>query len=625
MIPRKASLIILAWNRWDLTQRCLETLRRTDLPDAEVIVVDNGSTDETPRELERLDWVRTVRLPENTGYVRGNNAGIEAADPDSDIVLLNNDVEFPQRDWLGRLRAAAYAADDVGIVGCRLVLPNGRLLHAGTYVLPDTLWGQQIGGLEQDFGQYARVRDVQGIVFAVAYLRRDLVSLIGGLCLDFQSYFEDTDYCLRAAGAGFRTVLCGDVTLVHDQHGSSGSEAATLGLFRRSQATFRKKWEKRLRDAEGPELLWQSVMTLPGGYAESSKALVHGLVRCGARPLYRYAYGVGTPFPFAEPPSTGDYLLEVVRQRSVPARPDVAVVYAQGDVFGRNPGRVQVGYTMLEVDGFPADWVRQANEMDEVWAPTEFNREGLLASGVTRPIHVMPLGVDPDHFHPGIRGIPSPHGELVFLASFEWGERKAPELLLRAFNETFSAREPVRLVAKIQNKDPGVRVKEAIRALGLRSAGGRISYLLNQALPYHQLGALYRSADCFVSASRGEGWGMPALEAMACGLPVIATDWGGHTAFVHEGVAYPLRIRGTTPARAKCPYYRGFRWADPDPEHLRHLLRHVYENREEARARGLAAAREVHARWTWDLAAARIVERVRVLTGDVGGAHVRDR
>jgi GT2 family glycosyltransferase len=615
MSVRKASLIVLAWNRWQLTRRCLETLRRTDLGDAEVIVVDNGSTDETPEELERLPWVRVVRLPENTGYVRGNNAGIQAADPDSDLVLLNNDVEFHQRDWLDRLRACAHASDDIGIVGCRLTLPDGRLLHAGSYILPDTLWGQQIGGLEKDLGQYTRCRDVQGIVFAVAYLRREVLRAIGGLSTDFHSYFEDTDYCLRAADCGFRTVVCGEVTLVHAQHGSSGSESATLPMFRRSQATFRRKWEAELRRREGPEFLWQSVMTLPGGYAESSKALVHAFVRRGARPLYRYAYGLETPFPYSEPASTGDYLLEVVRQRAVPRNPDVAVVYAQGDVFARNPGRCRVGYTMLEVDGFPAEWVRQAQEMDEVWTPTEFNRQGLLDSGLRRPVEVMPLGVDPDHFHPGIRGFPNPNDEFVFLVNLEWGERKAPELVLRAFSETFSQREPVRLVAKVSNVDPSVDVRAAVRALGLGDQGGRISYLLNQALPYHQLGSLYRSADCFVSASRGEGWGMPVLEALACGLPVIATDWGGHTAYLHQRIAYPLRVKGTRPARARCPYYAGFRWADPDEEHLRHLLRHVFEHREEARLRGTAAAAEVQAHWTWDLAAERIVRRVQELGG----------
>ena len=106
---------------------------------------------------------------------------------------------------------------------------------------------------------------------------------------------------------------------------------------------------------------------------------------------------------------------------------------------------------------------------------------------------------------------------------------------------------------------------------------------------------------------------MPLMEAMACGLPAIATDWGAHREFVHEGIAYPLRVRGTVPAVAKCPYYEGFSWADPDPEHLRFLLREVYENREEARRRGRAAAREMAERWTWDATAERIVERLQVI------------
>lgn len=613
MSIRKATLIVLAWNHWELTRRCLETLRETDLPDAEILVVDNGSRDETPSELQRIRGIRVITLPENTGFVRGNNAGIAAASPDSDIVLLNNDLEFHQRDWLERLRHCARSADDIGVVGSRLTLPDGRLLHAGTYIMADHLWGQQIGAHEKDCGQFTRWRDVQGIVFAVAYLRREVLNAIGGLSTDFESYFEDTDYCLRAREAGFRTVLCGDSSVSHVLHGSSGSEQATLPLFTRSQEAFRRKWETRLREQEKPEFLWQSVLTLPGGYAETSRAFVQAFVRQGARPYYRYAYGLGTPFPFAEPPQTRDTLLDVVRQRSVPRQPNVAVVYAQGDVFQRNPGVQRVGYTMLEVDGFPEEWIKKANDMDEVWTPTEFNRIGLLNSGLTAAVHVMPLGVDPDRFHPGIQGFPNPRGEYVFLANLEWGERKAPELLLRAFSETFSASEPVRLVIKISNTDPSIRLKETIRSLGLRSNGGRISYLLNRSFPYTQLGSLYRSADCFVSPSRGEGWGMPVLEAMACGLPTIATNWGGHTEFLGKDIAYPLRVRGTIPARAKCPYYRGFRWADPDEEHLRHLLRHVYENRETARERGMRAAREVHARWTWDHAAERILKRIQVL------------
>jgi hypothetical protein len=268
---------------------------------------------------------------------------------------------------------------------------------------------------------------------------------------------------------------------------------------------------------------------------------------------------------------------------------------------------------MLEVDGFPADWVRQANRMDEVWVPSEFNRQGFAASGVKRPIHRIPLGVDPNYFHPGIRGFPNSRGEFVFLSNFEWGERKEPWLLLKVFNDEFKAGEPVRLVCKIINKDREVHVRQEIAKLRLKESGGKVSFLVNREFPYYQLGAFYRSADCFVSAGRGEGWDLPLMEAMACGLPAIATDWGAHTEFVHEGIAYPLRVRKTIPAVAKCPYYEGFHWADPDPEHLRFLLRNVYESRDEARRRGDLAAHEMAEKWTWDNVARKVVARLDAL------------
>jgi hypothetical protein len=612
--PRKATLIILAWNKWPLTRKCLETLRETDLTGAEVLVVDNGSTDETPQRLAEIPWVRTLTLPRNLGFVRGNNAGIEAADPESDVVLLNNDMELTQHDWLQRLRGHVHADPGVGIAGCRLVLPDGRLLHAGTYILPETMWGQQIGGLERDVGQYPGLRRVEGIVFACAYIRRELIRAIGGLALDYESYFEDTDYCLRARQAGFATIVCGDVTLVHDEHGSTrGDDEALMRLFLRSQQAFRAKWEKELTGRYRHELLWQSILNFPSGYAMSCREILRALEQEGVRTLYRYVYGPGSPFPVPEPENSGDYRLNVIAGRQPPANPKVAVVYGQGDVFQRNRGRYKIGYTMLEVDGFPYDWVRQANQMDEVWVPSEFNRQGFLTCGLKKPAHVIPLGVDTNYFHPGVQAHPNPMGELVFLSIFEWGERKEPWLLLRAFNETFSAREPVRLLCKVMNRDDGLSVKQEIRKLGLKESGGRISYLFNVEFPHYQLGSLYRSADCFVAVSRGEGWNMPLMEAMACGLPAIATDWGAHQEFVHKGVAYPLRSRGAVPAVAKCPYYSGYSWADPDPGHLRHLLREIYENRDEARRRGRAAAEEMAARWSWKNTARKIIERLQAI------------
>jgi GT2 family glycosyltransferase len=618
------TLIVLAWNHWPLTERCLETLAATDLGGAAVLVVDNGSTDETPGRLAALPWVRRLTLPRNLGFVRGNNAGIaaaQAAAPGSDVVLLNNDLEFTQRDWLQRLRACVHAVPGAGIAGCRLVLPDGRLLHAGTYIMPDTVWGQQIGALERDIGQHTGVEDVEGIVFACAYIRHEVLAAIGGLALDFESYFEDTDYCLRARRAGWRTVLCGDVTLVHDEHGSTQDDtAAMMRLFQGSRDVFRGKWQAALTARYRHQVLWQSIMNFPTGYAMSCRELLRALDSQGVEAVYRYVYGPKTVFPLVEPESSGDYRLNVIRQRAVPRSPAVSVVYAQGDVFERNRGRYKIGYTMLEVDGFPREWVKQANRMDEVWVPSEFNRRGFLESGLERPVHVMPLGVDGRYFHPRIASFPNPAGEFVFLALFEWGERKEPSLLLRAFNDEFSAAEPVRLLCKVINRDPALHLTAEIRRLGLRTAGGRISYLFNLEFPHYQLGALYRSADAFVSVSRGEGWNMPLMEAMACGLPAIATDWSAHQEFVKPSIAYPLAVRRLVPAVAKCPYYDGFRWADPDPEHLRSLLRHLYENRAEGRARGQAAAREMAATWSWEAAARRMIGRLDAIAGGAAGA-----
>jgi glycosyltransferase involved in cell wall biosynthesis len=100
------------------------------------------------------------------------------------------------------------------------------------------------------------------------------------------------------------------------------------------------------------------------------------------------------------------------------------------------------------------------------------------------------------------------------------------------------------------------------------------------------------------------------MEAMACGLPSIATDWGAHREFAHEGISYPLRIRGLVPAEARGPWEKGSRWADPDPDHLAHLFRRVFEHREEAAAMGMRAAAEMAACWTWDRAARRIADRL---------------
>lgn len=614
--PTPVTIVILTWNGLDYTKRCLEALRvNTDHPDYRIVVVDNASTDGSVEYLQSQHSVTLIRNTTNLGFARANNQAMQAAEPGHDIVLLNNDTEIHQPGWLSRLQAVAYSAPDIGIVGCRLVRPDGRLQHAGAYMPLETFWGQQIGGGEKDINQYSDDREVESVVFACVYLKRGMLDKVGPLDEDYFCYFEDTDYCYRAAAQGYRTMCCGGLTVIHHENISTKANAVKhSSYFQKAQAIFRSKWEKKLGQGRYTRQIgWHSVLNLPTGYAISSRELVSALDRQGAYVSYRYVYGPGTVVPRKEPEESESRLVNLIRARRLGREP-VQVVYAQGDVFRSNFGAYKIGFTMLETDGIPAEWVQQANQMDEVWVPSRFNEETFRASGVTRPIHVIPLGVDANYFNPRIAAHPI-EGVYTFLSIFEWGERKAPEILLRAFNREFRADEPVVLLAKVTNLDPGVDVNREIANMGLDAEGGRIHFSLNQVVPTYQLGVLYRSADCFVLTTRGEGWGMPIMEAMACGVPVIATGWSAHCDFMTPDNSYPLSVERLVPARARCPYYDGFRWAEPSYVDLRKLMRHVFENQAEARARGERASREVREGWTWDHAARKIIARLDAVRG----------
>jgi GT2 family glycosyltransferase len=613
---RPVAIVILTWNALAFTKRCLAALQeRTEHPAWRLIVVDNGSTDGTvewlaglrgPNAVNGLEGITLIANERNLGFTKGCNIGIGAARPDEDIVLMNNDVLVGDPRWLARLQDAAFAEPDTGVVGARLVDGQNVVLHLGAYMMPLTLMGQQMGGFELDVNQANRDRRVESVVFAQAYIRRECLDAVGPLDEDLFAYFEDSDYCLRAQRAGFGVVCAGGVTSVHHQSTSTRENKVDFwSVYGRSRKVFTRKWASWLEeDRYDTEMTWHSVLHQPLGYAVQSRKLMAAMHFAGIKVSYRNAYGQ------AEAPTKHFLLDDMVARARRPGVPQVAL--CQADAFSAVNGGYKIGWTMLEVTGLPPSWVAGCNLMDEMWVPASFNVETFRASGVQVPVRVMPLGVDVDYFHPDIAGF-RPSTRYTFLSVFEWGERKAPEVLLRAYTEEFKESDDVLLLLSVFNRDPQVDVHQQIADLDL-PPGPPIVVMLNPEFSGYQMGSLYRSADCFVLPSRGEGWGMPVLEAMACGLPVIATDWSGPADFLHDGVGYPLQPAAMVPAEARCPYYAGFDWAEPDPDHLRALMREVASNPDAARAKGLAAAAEVASRWTWDHAAAKVKARLLVLS-----------
>ena len=613
MVTRNKAIIILAWNNWETTKQCLSSLETTRLVNTQIIVINNGSTDETKEKLQNYNNIKVINLPENLGYVRGNNEAVNHIDKASDIILINSDIVFAQENWLEQLEKTAYSDVTTGIVGCRLRDEKGHLIHAGTTIMAETMWGQQMdsGKIEDDINQFNQDREVQGVIFAVAYIKREIFDLLDGLSTDFHSYFEDTDFCLRAKQKDYKTLCCGSVTLLHNQHGSTQDNASFRNkLFAQSRQIFSKKWKKQLEKQYTSELAWQSILNFPTGYAMSSQAIVKALDDKKVRVQYKYVYGPNSPFPVPEKEDMHHNRLNVICKRPFPKKPKISVVYGQGDVFEKNQGKYKIGFTMLEVDGFPSQWVSQANKMDEIWVPSEFNKQTMLACGLKRPIYKIPLGVDTHYFNPGIKSVKNSNNDYVFFTNIEWGERKNPQMQLQQFNKTFKASDDVCLIAKLNNRDPSINLQNEIKKLNLKNTGGRIYFIINRVFDFYQLPLLYRSIDCYITAGRGEGWDMPLMEAMACGLPTIATNWGAHQEFATDENSYLLNITGTIPAQAKCPYYDGFNWADPDAEHFSALLEDVYNNPERAKQKGLLAAGEMQEQWSWGNTVDKILKRL---------------
>lgn len=353
------------------------------------------------------------------------------------------------------------------------------------------------------------------------------------------------------------------------------------------------------------------------GYAHLTRSVALWLRRLGARVRVE-------PMPWGAaridlPPDEQAALREMLRERD--GRGPVLYI-SVANAFKKHSDRPSIGWTMLETDGISPLWVRLCNSMDEVWVPSEFNRDTFTVGGVDPArLQVMPLGIDPARFHPGVRplAIPGRRG-FNFLANMEWIPRKGYDILLRAYLEEFRGDEDVSLTIKAYNNsnyDPeGGRIRGEIVRIGA-AVGGRNPpsvILLSRVMPPGQLPALYRAADCYILPTRGEGWNFPAMEAAACGVPVITTAWSGHLAFLNEANSYLIPIERLEPVPAQGTpndaVYAGSRWAVPGLAETRRLMRHVFTHRQEAAAKARRARRGILEGFNWERIARLVLERL---------------
>ncbi len=298
--------------------------------------------------------------------------------------------------------------------------------------------------------------------------------------------------------------------------------------------------------------------------------------------------------------------LEILSRVWGDRRVTVTLLYGSHvDIAGAVEGS-RIGYTVWETTRLPDDWFGPLSAMDRIWVPTEWGRRVMLENGFAADrVDVVPEGIDPSIFRTD--AAPAPYvadlSGFKFLSVGRWERRKGTEEIIRAFDIAFGPEHDVRLLLSCDNHhDPDFEIGSALRALELRYPH-RIVYI-PPVRSHDTLARLYTGCDAYVGAARAEGWGLPLLEAMASGLPVIAPFYSGPTAFLGPE-AYVVAHREVP---VDVPYFDredadyGV-WAEPDVEDLARQMRAVYADQSAARARGSAGATRAREQFTWANAA----------------------
>jgi len=274
-----------------------------------------------------------------------------------------------------------------------------------------------------------------------------------------------------------------------------------------------------------------------------------------------------------------------------------------------------------EFGSLPKAWVPPIqNLIDEVWIPSHYVRQVYIDSGIDpEKVHVIPNGINPEIFNPDGSEMKI-HSKKGFKFLFVGGTiyRKGIDILINTYLKTFTAKDDVVLVIKdIGSKSfySGQNLAEEIKKIRKNPKAPAI-YYIEKDLTETEMASLYRACDCLVHPYRGEGFGLPVLEAMACGLPVIVTAGGSTDDFVDDNTGYRVPSRRTIFGNRDIGNLEtvGETWfLEIEQGSLQEKMRYVMTHLDEARAIGRNASQKVLSEFTWQKVAEKYLERMHEL------------
>jgi FkbM family methyltransferase len=286
--------------------------------------------------------------------------------------------------------------------------------------------------------------------------------------------------------------------------------------------------------------------------------------------------------------------------------PDVHIILNDNNhhYFYENYVGKKIAYNVWETTLQPTIFFENLKKFDQVWVPSEWQKECTVKQGIPEnKVKVVPEGVDTNIYKP--KNKKTKNKIFRFLLVGRWDYRKSIREIIESFDYVFSEKENVELVISVDNP---------FATDGLSSTQDRLDKFginhKNIKIVHHQSKEKYiellHSADVFLSCARSEGWNLPLIEAMACGIPSTYSDWGAQLEFA-KGKGIPIEIKGEIPAAVD----NNESWikdapgnfCEPNFEDLQYKMRMVFENYEEYKNKALDDSNEIREKFDWKNAA----------------------
>jgi glycosyltransferase involved in cell wall biosynthesis len=383
-----------------------------------------------------------------------------------------------------------------------------------------------------------------------------------------------------------------------------------------------------------PNFAWVGTVDEPTGYADEMRGFLRVMEAAGYEPALREFAGLLKRAGL----SPRDRELFRRQARRPLSGPIVAVHHYVALRALRVESAVNVARTMFETSSVPARRLPMLLERDQIWVPCQFNVETFADGGVPEEKLRVVGGTmdfdvyDPETTEPLPLDVPDDH--FVFLTNFAFAERKGWKQLITAWARAFGPNDGVCLVLKTHSESQrDSYVRQKIDAFLNEEFGPGIRermapfVVMTDMLSTAELPSLYAAADAYVLPSRGEAWGRPFMEAMAMGLPTIASRWSGNLEFMHDGNSFLVDGELVSVEDLAMEVFGedlpGHKWFEPDVDDLAATLRQVAGDPAAARERAAGARQELIARFGPEPTARRLADLAREAYEEYGDLRSR--